>query len=329
MAVLVILLMTITAGCRQKAPEIQVDEKKDIVETNQPLIALLPPEKGYTWIYNGFAEYSSKMTLDKIDKDDEKIMYYITGEVEDVSEGEGAADLSIELQYIIQDGILTQIKKEDAMLDSEYSTLQLIKMPLQKGTKWNQTVTDKKGKKTTLECEITKVEEEGGKVYTVYYHDQNSKYYEKRHFKEGTGIISFEKLWINGNGEMPIGYAIYAGQSIPDTLENLNDKNQAYTKGNLQKMLEDGEYNQNITWAPNEEYVAYATYDMANKNYIVYFSSVYMKGEIPLSDVMPELPDLKWSDDSERIIIDEKEQGQKVKTTTINIGDILKSIKTD
>lgn len=327
LAVLVVFLITISAGCnRQKVPEIQVDHKEDIVKANEPLVALLPPEKGYTWVYNGFAEYSSKMTLDKIDKNDEKITYDITGEVEDVSEGEGTADLSIELQYIIQDGTLTQIKKSEVMLDSEYNTLQLIKMPLQKGTKWNQEVTDKKDKKTTLECEITNVEKENGnKIYTVHYHDQNSKYYEKRHFKEGTGIISFEKLWINGNGEMPIGYAMYDAQSI----ERLNGKIPAYTKEKLQKTLQDDEYNLNITWAPNEEYVTYATYDMANKNYIVYFSSIYMKGEIPLSDMMTELPDIKWSDDSERVIIDEKKEGKKVKTATINIGDVLKTIKTD
>jgi hypothetical protein len=195
----------------------QNGEKKD--NPNQPiqrqshdeeLAKLLPNTIGFQWIYNGFAEYGHTMALREISNGNNKIVYNITGEVADVSDGESQADYSLQIQYIIQDGIMYQIKTEEMMMDSISDNIQLLKAPLKKNVLWTQTVKDKEGKDVELECEITNIEEiDGLRQYTVVYRDKNSEYYEKRRIKEGIGVVSFEKLYMFGDDSFEIGYSIF------------------------------------------------------------------------------------------------------------------------
>lgn len=48
----------------------------------------------------------------------------------------------------------------------------------------------------------------GKKTYTVLYQDKDSDFYEKRLLREGTGVISFEKLWTSNEQSFEIGYAL-------------------------------------------------------------------------------------------------------------------------
>ncbi|HHV60737.1 MAG TPA: hypothetical protein GXX49_10715 [Clostridiaceae bacterium] len=184
---------------------------------NEALFKLLPEKEGYTWIYNGFAEYGHQMTLEEIVTDNEKTTYIIKGKVFDMSDGEsgmGEEHFSIDLKYIIQNGSIIQVKKENIMMDSEMDRLELIRAPLVEGNKWTQVAADKKGNERHLNSEITKVEElDGKKVYTVEYRDRDSDYYEIRTIEEGTGVVSFARLW-NPDGEaFEIGYSLYREMS--------------------------------------------------------------------------------------------------------------------
>lgn len=321
----------VLVGCAQKMPEGQVKQEKDKVESNKQLEALLPEDEGYTWIYNGFAEYGHRMSLEFIEKTEQKTTYHILGKVEDLSDGESKLNPDINLNYIIKEGILTQTKQEEAMLDSDYDTIQLVKTPLEKGNKWLQEVKDQEGNPISLDCEITDIEEKNGrKVYTIVYEDTDSDYYEKRKIEEGTGVVSFEKLWITEELKMPIGYTLYEEKPQDKTTSEATQKrNKFYTKGELMNLLQDGEYNKNITWDSQNEHVIYATYNLGNQTYKVFFSSVYMKGEIAISKELSEMPELGWSNDGKEIMIEQNQDDDSLKRTTIAVEDIDKTVKND
>lgn len=178
------------------------------VEQNRQLADLLPSKEGYRWYYNGFAEYGHRMTLKTIDKQNTVFVYDVEGEVDDPSGGEAKdRDYHLQIVYTIANGVLTQTKQEDAMLDSNYDRLDLIKTPLEKGTRWTQKVISLDNIETDLECTIEDVKNvDGVDIYTVFYKDKNSDYYEKREIKEGVGVVSFEKLLVLRDQSFPAGY---------------------------------------------------------------------------------------------------------------------------
>lgn len=192
----------------------------DVKYEKELLSGLLPDQEGYTWLYHGFAEYGHQMKLDKITDERQKRIYSISGEVYDPSGGESTKDRTISLHYILEDNNLKQEKVEEAMLDSKYDSLILIKTPLVAGTSWSQKVVEKNGKETLLNTLIKRVEvaSDGKKEYTVRYEDTNSNYYEERVIKEGSGVVAFEKLLELEDSSFPVSYFQYVGGNI-ETIE--------------------------------------------------------------------------------------------------------------
>lgn len=176
-----------------------------------PLSKLLPNVSGYSWIYNGFAEYGHTMTLKSIVDDPNQRIYTITGEVEDMSGGESLADGSISIRYILSGNELIQEKAELRMLDSKFDRLTLIKTPLVAGTTWTQDAIDKDGNSSRINATIKKVEiVDGNKMqYTVHYDDVNSAYFEERIIREGVGVVSVEKLLELSDTSFSAGYTLY------------------------------------------------------------------------------------------------------------------------
>lgn len=188
----------------------QVGQSDKTAEDNMALRKLLPEKEGFRWVYNGFAEYGHQMDLERIVEKDGQITYYITGEVADMSGGASDRDFSLSVEYVIKDGILTQKKKEELMMDSISDKLQLLKTPLQKNAKWKQTVIDKDGNKHDLDCSIEDITGINGvKEYTVLYQDNQSDYFEKRRIREGIGVVSLEKMFTTGEESFIAGYALY------------------------------------------------------------------------------------------------------------------------
>lgn len=182
---------------------------------NQALARLLPERENYTWIYSGFVEYGHRMNLDSISEADSNIVYNITGQVDDPSDGEAQhRNFNLQVTYLIENGVLTQIKRESAMLDSKFDNLELVRYPLEVGTTWEQQVVSPEGNAATLECTIESIRVDNGKnVYTIMYKEQGTDYFEKREIKEGTGILLFEKLLELDDLSFPAGYYLYEEMS--------------------------------------------------------------------------------------------------------------------
>jgi hypothetical protein len=187
------------------------------------LEALLPNVTGYSWIYNGFAEYGHTMTLDSITDEPTRRIYTIKGEIADMSDGEGTMNRDITIRYILTGNQLVQEKTEDLMLDSKFDRITLIKTPLEAGTTWNEILMDKSGNSGEIDAIIKKVEilANGQKEYTVHYNDVNSPYYEERVIREGVGVVSVEKWLELKDSSFPVSYFLYVSgvmMEMPITL---------------------------------------------------------------------------------------------------------------
>lgn len=185
------------------------DEPAEDLPLNQDLINLLPKE-GFKWAYNGAAKYYHEMVLESISADEKQAIFKVTGEVEDISSGEGKKDYAIDLYYEISGNSLKQRKTAPMMLDSEYDVITIIKAPLEVGTKWTEEVKDQSGKKVTIEASIYEIEEnKKGKIYKVSYKNKKTGYAESRKIMENLGVISFTKrIEIDGQA-FTYGYGLY------------------------------------------------------------------------------------------------------------------------
>ncbi|NLK00664.1 MAG: hypothetical protein GX318_05435 [Clostridia bacterium] len=116
--VLILVLILLTFGCSSRDKGKEPGRISNTAQGNAQLEKLFPDKKGYKWVYSGFAEYGHEMTLEEIDRKDDGVLFLVKGTVDDPSGGEAQKNFSLELEYLIKDGVLSQRKKEEAMLDS-------------------------------------------------------------------------------------------------------------------------------------------------------------------------------------------------------------------
>ena len=166
----------------------------------------LPNEEGYKWQYFGFAEYGHEMTLESITRNTNRTIYQIEGMVEDVSGGEAQGNLKIKLRYTVTDSCLILTHNAPLMMGADFLSMELLRLPLEEGATWTQTVTDEEGNEIELFCEI---EEETDQTLTVTYSDTRSPFYHYMEFEKETGITTFEKLYMYPEGNFEIGYTLF------------------------------------------------------------------------------------------------------------------------
>ncbi len=175
--------------------------------TSPSLASFLPDQPGYRWAYWGFAEYGHWIQLDGISRVEGETIYSVTGMVEDMSEGEGQRDLSINLKYVVSDSALTLVQHTSlSCMDKDFRQLELLRLPLLAGSSWTQTAQDYNGEDIDLVCEIEEIEEG---LVTVRYSQINSSFYQLRVFEEGIGVVTFEKLFISPEGNFEVGYTLF------------------------------------------------------------------------------------------------------------------------
>ena len=199
----------------------KVNGKEGTSQNDNTTAILLPPRTDYKWTYHGFAEYGHEMVLESINKKGSETISVVKGSVFDMSGGESNRDLSFTITYTAKPGVLLQNTTGTALMDTAFRNLELIRTPLKKGTSWTQKTKDAAGKEITLKSTITDVREENGqKIYTVLYKDTASDYYEKREIKERVGVLSYEKLYMDKEGNFTMGYYIYyPGTGFKNRLE--------------------------------------------------------------------------------------------------------------
>src|SRR5699024_12563057 len=100
---------------------------------------------GYTINYNEEVEDGNRMKLKSIDEKEDKAIYTVEGEVDDVSCGESGKDYSLDVTYTVTSDTLIQEVESETMMDNNFEEIELIQMPLEEGTEWTQTQTNAEG----------------------------------------------------------------------------------------------------------------------------------------------------------------------------------------
>lgn len=183
--------------------EIQSSPPSQGDRVSQQLVDIFPERIGYEWHYSGFAEYGHHMKLDNISgsiDESEILVYEVSGQVDDPSDGEAPGDFDFELEYRITSDTVTERIMQGEKLIHVFKELELLKLPLEAGSRWDQTV-EVEGKEADLTAEILSAgpeEEEGPTIYRVRYsmpmEDMpDGLYIEERAFTEGVGITYYAR----------------------------------------------------------------------------------------------------------------------------------------
>ena len=138
----------------------------------------------------------------------------------DPSGGESKRDHSLRIIYTVANGVWMQEKTEEAMMDSEFDRLEILRGPVRVGATWSQTQVDGQGRQRTLDCTIAEIKEEPARTLVVYYRERGSEYFERRRIVEGLGIIGVLKLWMSPDGNFEIGYYLFESTLGPFEFES-------------------------------------------------------------------------------------------------------------
>lgn len=211
--ILTLLILTMVACNSDDTPESNI--------VSDELIKLLPTE-GFKWTYLGSDDYHHEMVLESITGDTAQKIYRINGEVAVTSNDDKSKDHTIEVYYEVNSDSIVQKISSETSLDNEFNTLTLIKLPLEEGTKWTETVKDLSGKKVTVDCEIYLAQEtDNGMKYEVSYRNKKDDYTETRQFIESLGVVSFTKKIMIGDDKITFGYGLHGKESGYNKVEDI------------------------------------------------------------------------------------------------------------
>jgi len=206
-----LLITTLAGGCALV----------DGLRYNRELLALLPSAVGFEWKYHGFSGYDHQMKLDAIERQVGTTRLTISGMVGDPSGGESKRDHSLRITYTVADGVWMQEKTEEAMMDSEFDRLEILRGPVRVGATWTQIQVDGQGRRRTLDSTIAEINEAPARTLVVYYRERGSEYFERRRIVEGLGIVGVEKLWMSPDGNFEIGYYLFESTLGPFEFESV------------------------------------------------------------------------------------------------------------
>ncbi|WZL73492.1 hypothetical protein QBE52_01805 [Clostridiaceae bacterium 35-E11] len=211
-----ILILGLLTGCgKAEVPQDSHDSAQSKINPpSKKLLSIFPHEKDTTYIYNGFAEYGHVIEIDNVEEKEAETIYDIIGEVGDPSGGEAPGNFDIKLQYIVDHEKITEKIIQGERLPHKIPELQVLKLPLKTGSTWDQKIVID-GKEEILKAEIEFVRKDEtddtetyGVVYRVPMKDMpNEMYEERRVFKRGVGLYSFENT-IGKEYDFNFGYTL-------------------------------------------------------------------------------------------------------------------------
>lgn len=169
------------------------------------------------------------MELDQVTTNGGQTTYRVSGLVDDVSGGEAPGSFEFALTYQIERGRLVQTLSSDSrLLDNRFPTLELMRAPLQRGSRWTQMVADQDGQQVELQSTIVEVSDDNGSaLYRIRYEDTDSEYWEERVIRQGAGVVSVELLYEDIE-DFTLGYALYDRASGYQEERQLNSLLPAY-----------------------------------------------------------------------------------------------------
>jgi hypothetical protein len=160
--------------------------------------SFFPSQPGFVWIYDGFAEYSHRMTLNEVTPGPRRgeTVHKITGEVEDPSGGESPHDFRIELEYVFSRDSATERVIRGDVFPHLLRPLVVLRHPIETGRSWS--VDAPGGGKIEAGILEVGVDPEDERRFCIVRYTApapglpGGRYVETRTFKQGLGITRFE-----------------------------------------------------------------------------------------------------------------------------------------
>lgn len=216
-----VLLLALTPGCSKttdnlssstQANDTSKDSSNILSNSHNKLNSFFPQEVGYKWIYNGFAEYGHIMELDNIVREDDRLEYYIRGEVQDASGFPPTEKHKFEIKYSVGKGVVREHIVKPGRLPHKITEFDIIREPLIKGNSWkgNVYLDEKKVELKSIIIDIGKDVNNKNfvkiKYEAPYKGMPNDTYTETRVFREGKGIQYFENTF---NKDVLFNYQLF------------------------------------------------------------------------------------------------------------------------
>lgn len=287
--VLIIVVIMLFTSCSKKE---EANELTDIsLDVYSKELDGFIPNGEFEWRYMGFAEYMQEMSIIDVFETSAKKTYKLSGEILDMSNGESTLDFSLKLKYIVTNDEIIQEKDEEVMMDSEYDSLVILKLPIEQGASWVQEVISSDGQKEKIEAEIVEIiGNSPNRTVRVEYKNKDGSYKEKRSIQEGIGIVSFDKTMKYGSESFEMGYSLddyylkgvlSGGKSNEATNTDSKDDSKDFldrenSQKNVENISEEEEVNKAIVDF-NNSWIAYINKDEKDVyDYLVPDGKAYM-----------------------------------------------------
>ncbi|MDR2733367.1 MAG: hypothetical protein LBC99_01840 [Spirochaetota bacterium] len=161
------------------------------------------------WRHDGALEHMEQLRRLDVRKEGENTRYRVEAVVDDVSGGEtkkGKDYYKVELQYLLAKDSLIQSGQRAPLMDAEFQTIELLRLPLTRGARWTQAQKNALGKSVLIDCAITNLQVKNGRaVLDVTYASRDGEHYAWRRFTGGEGLTRYEKR----QGEYMFGFNLF------------------------------------------------------------------------------------------------------------------------
>ncbi|MCT4634191.1 MAG: hypothetical protein N4A76_15890 [Firmicutes bacterium] len=178
-----------------------VGAAEDTVAAEGGLAALLPQE-GYLAVYSGTAESGRVQKINSVEVNGDKTVYSIKGYRDDMSGTASVDQLTVEYNYLLDANSIKQELVKGGDVDLNVKNLTILKMPLEVGNQWSETVESSDGKMVEVQSSIKSIDENEGAIqYTVETKLMDSGDIETRVFEEGSGVVNYSRLYAENEFE--------------------------------------------------------------------------------------------------------------------------------
>ena len=202
---LVLICVLLLTGC-------STSEVEKPWATADPLLMTFMPSTlvGY-W---GDGDYYHESNRIETSVDENGSWTHVFGEVKDNSKGYTNIDFKYQFNYLVDAHKIVQTHQGEALNDSIFSSIELLKLPVEVGNTWQFTSEDPMGKAIKVTAEILEVSDAGDHV--VVKHSTKDGYYEKRELNKGLGVTDFIRQVIYKDESTYTGYHIEKENVVSD-----------------------------------------------------------------------------------------------------------------
>lgn len=194
---IIFICITLLNGCNTSKPE------KDWVNADPLLLTYMPTQLSG---YFGDGNYYHVSNRIEVTSDEQGSWTRVYGEVKDNQKGYSKVDFKYTLSYLVDADKITQTHYGEALNDSSFEFIELLKRPVEVGNSWQFTTRDLTGKSIKVTGEILEVLEDGARV--IIKHSTKDGYYELRDLVQGLGVTDFIRQVVYKNEYTLSGYHI-------------------------------------------------------------------------------------------------------------------------